>query len=66
MTLPRGQLICPESTPYYHVISRCVRRAFLCGIDHYTQQSYERNNGTSTSFSLAEVLAAQLGASGSI
>ncbi|WP_434339540.1 transposase [Motilimonas cestriensis] len=41
MTLPRGQLICPESTPYYHVISRCVRRAFLCGIDHYTQQSYE-------------------------
>ncbi len=41
MTLPRGQLICPESTPYYHVTSRCVRRAFLCGIDHYTQQSYE-------------------------
>ncbi|MFO6423539.1 transposase [Motilimonas sp. KMU-193] len=41
MTLPRGQLICPESTPYYHVTSRCVRRAFLCGMDHYTQQSYE-------------------------
>jgi len=41
MTLPRNQLISLEDTPYYHIISRCVRRSFLCGYDRLTKTSFE-------------------------
>jgi len=40
MARARGSLIDLSATSYYHVISRCVRRAFLCGEDKYSGQNY--------------------------
>ncbi len=44
MTTVRRQLIDAESTPFYHVINRCVRRAFLCGEDALSGQKTGQSN----------------------
>ncbi|ALP41832.1 transposase [Aeromonas schubertii] len=41
MTIARSRQISLQDTPCYHVVSRCVRRAFLCGEDAHLGQSYE-------------------------
>ena len=41
MTQARSQLVPPGSAGSFHCVQRCVRRAFLCGIDRYTGRSFE-------------------------
>ncbi|AMO54550.1 transposase [Endozoicomonas montiporae] len=41
MTTARKNLIDPASTPYYHCMARCVRRAYLCGNDQFSGKNYE-------------------------
>ena len=45
MATPRKQQISLLDTPYYHCVTRCVRRAFLCGEDNLSGQSYDHRRG---------------------
>ena len=41
MTRPRSQIALPDTPGAFHCVQRCVRRAYLCGFDRYTGQSFE-------------------------
>ena len=45
MAVARSEVVVQGVEAYYHCVSRCVRRAFLCGFDSYTGRSYEHRKG---------------------
>ncbi|MGM0703836.1 MAG: transposase [Pseudomonadota bacterium] len=45
MTQPRAALVSLDATPWYHLVNRCVRRAFLCGTDAASGCCYEHRRG---------------------
>jgi REP element-mobilizing transposase RayT len=59
MPKPRCTLISFAATSYYHIVCRCVRRAFLCGEDSVTGRSFEHRRTwiQDRLFALAEIFA---------
>ncbi|MBL1275168.1 MAG: transposase [Ectothiorhodospiraceae bacterium] len=64
MPKPRYAQVSLEATPYYHCVSRCVRRAFLCGSDKTTGNNYEHRRQwvEDKLLDLASIFAVNIGA----
>jgi hypothetical protein len=45
MTTARSAIAPPAASGYYHCVSRCVRRTFLCGFDKATGQNSDHRRG---------------------
>ena len=57
VTYPRRHLVPADTTGTYHCVARCVRRAWLCGEDPYTGESFEHRRAwvEERLFELAEI-----------
>lgn len=64
MTRARQQLVSLSDTPWYHLVNRCVRRAYLCGVDSISGNSYEHRREwiEQTMLKLASVFAVDVAA----
>ena len=62
MPQPRCRLVSLDATPHYHVVSRCVRRQFLCGEDRLTGRdfSHRRDWIRARIFELADIFAVDI------
>ena len=45
VTTARRTVVDVDEVGVYHCVSRCVRRAFLCGVDAYSGKDYEHRRG---------------------
>lgn len=45
MTVARSLQINLDHTRYYHIVSRCVRQAFLCGWDRGSKAKFDHREG---------------------
>ena len=45
MATPRRLIVDPARSGVFHCVSRCVRRAFLCGRDSYSGRDFEHRRG---------------------
>ena len=59
MRTPRYLQVSEDTGQYFHVVSRCVRRAFLCGVDEHSGRSYHHRKQwiEARLYELAEVFA---------
>ena len=62
MTIARCKLVDPDNALSYHLVSRCVRGAFLCGVDSATgeDRSHRRGQLTERMLRLAKCFAVEV------